>query len=203
LEAFPENCSLGSDNALVNLFVLTIGQSGAIALSILLVINIFFAGNSSVTITSRITFALARDKALPFSDTFYALNKSTKSPFNAIMLIWFVDVILLLIGLGNSTAFVAITALTTIGFQLSYAVPIWMRITYSANTFEQSAFSLGRLSYPIHCIAAVWLVATSLLFFWPSEFPVDGEKYELCGRCGRMLCSRCYRILVHLCQESI
>jgi len=172
------NCNLtaGNTNALVNIFILTIGYEGTLALSILLIINIFFAGNSSVTITSRITFALARDHALPLSDIFHQLNEATKSPFNAICLVWAMDIVLLLIGLGNTSAFYAIIGLTTIGFQISYAMPLIMRVTYSRNTFKQGAFHLGRFSYPIHCMSAVWLLFTSILLFWPQQFPVTAQN---------------------------
>jgi amino acid transporter len=38
---------------------------GAVTLSVILLVNYFFAGFSSLTVTSRIGFAMARDKAFP------------------------------------------------------------------------------------------------------------------------------------------
>lgn len=53
--------------ALSNLFVYAIGNTGALGLLSIIAINVFFAGVSSTTVTSRITFAMVRDGAIPGS----------------------------------------------------------------------------------------------------------------------------------------
>lgn len=50
---------------------------GAISMTALLIVNLFFAGFSSLTVTSRIGYAMARDGALPFSKYFKGVNKKT------------------------------------------------------------------------------------------------------------------------------
>jgi len=90
-----------------------------------------------------------------------------------VILIFVFDAILLTLPLVNPQAFAAIVSLTTIGFQISYAIPIWLRITHSKNTFQQGQFHLGKFSIICGWISALWLTLTSLLFFWPFKYPVN------------------------------
>jgi amino acid transporter len=84
---YDENSTI-SHTPIVNLFVMSSGYSSGLALSILLIINLFFAGMASVTITARITFALARDKAFPFSNILSVVNDTTKSPVYSVIFVW-------------------------------------------------------------------------------------------------------------------
>jgi len=124
-------------------------------------------------VTTRIAFAMSRDGALPGSSVLYNVNEWTKSPVRVVLVIYLFDAILLLLQLANSAAFSAIVSLCTIGFQISYAIPIWLRVTQSRNTFKQGAFNLGRYSIACGWISASWLTFTSLLFFWPFSYPVN------------------------------
>jgi amino acid transporter len=73
-----KTCSLRrtSGNGAFNLFMQATSGPGSVCaapgfgqtIAWLLVINAFFAGLSSVTVTGRITFALARDNGFPFSE---------------------------------------------------------------------------------------------------------------------------------------
>lgn len=112
----------------------------------LLIVNMFFAGFSSMTVTSRIGFAMARDGAFPFSQTLYKVNSKTKTPDRIIFLVFVLDVLLCLLPLISTTAFEAITSVSAIGYQISYAIPILLRLTVSRDTFKKSSFDLGRAS---------------------------------------------------------
>jgi len=46
-------------------------KKGASFLTVVLLINIFLAGFSAMTVTTRIAFAMVRDGALPKSEYFY------------------------------------------------------------------------------------------------------------------------------------
>ena len=58
-----------SSSAVINVFIISFSKNRGLinGLSILLIINLFFAGFSSMTVTSRIMFAIARDGGFPFS----------------------------------------------------------------------------------------------------------------------------------------
>jgi len=161
------------DGGIVTLYQIAAGDRGGFGLTMLLIFNIFFAGVSSITVTTRITFALARDGAFPGSKHLTPIYQKTKSPLRTILLVYIVDALLLLLPLANTTAFAAMISLCTIGFQMSYAIPIWCRVLDSRDTFPQSDFNLGRFSVPLGFISASWLTITSCFFFWPSTFPVD------------------------------
>lgn len=90
--------------------------SGALAMTIMLLINLFFAGFSSMTVTSRIGFAMARDGALPFSKFLYKINEKTKTPYRIIFLVFISDVLLCLLPLASDIAFAAVMGITTIGY---------------------------------------------------------------------------------------
>ena len=77
---------------------------------------------ASVTVTGRITFALIRDGAFPFSKQMEGVWAVTKSPAKAIIFVFFIDALILLLPLTNEAngvlAFSAITGIATIGFQV-------------------------------------------------------------------------------------
>jgi amino acid transporter len=131
-----------SDQPIVNIFGIAFSDglgnikvAGAVSMSVLLLINIFLGGFSHMTVTTRICYAMARDKALPGSKYMDKVHPKVKVPVNAIIVIFFLDSLLCLLPLGSSTAFDAINSISTIGYQISYAMPIIMRITVARNTF--------------------------------------------------------------------
>lgn len=137
-------------------------------MTILLLFNIFFAGFSSMTVTSRIGFAMARDQAFPFSNFLKQVHIKTKTPIVMIGLVFVLDALFCLLPLVSTTAFAAITSITTIGYQISYAIPIFLRVTYAKNSFKKSSFHLGSFSILIGYISFIWLVVTSTMFLFPT-----------------------------------
>jgi amino acid transporter len=79
--------------------VISYRKSGAIAMSVLVLINLFFAGFSSMTVTSRIGFAMARDNAFPGSKFLYHVTPINKVPDRQVILVFLIDVVLLLLPL--------------------------------------------------------------------------------------------------------
>ena len=138
-------------------------------MTLLLLGNIFFAGFSSLTVTSRIGFAMARDSAFPFSSFLKQVNLKTKTPIVMVFLTFLVDSLLCMLPLVSSTAFAAITSITTIGYQISYAIPIGYRVTVARKGFRKSEFNLGRFSLPIGCVSFIWLISTSVIFMLPTQ----------------------------------
>jgi amino acid transporter len=89
--------------AAVDVFLVACGSQWATAAAWLLVVNMFFAGVSSVAVSGRITFALTRDQALPYSSFFSELHPTLQSPINGIFLIFGIGKISFLI--SNSMHF--------------------------------------------------------------------------------------------------
>ena len=169
-----------TDQAVVNIFTMTFSDhqntqgshTGALILTFVLGLNIFLAGFSHMTVTTRITYALVRDKALPGSDWMNKLNHETKNPDRVLVVVLILDAALCLLPLISTTAFTAITQITTIGYQLSYGLPIALRLYQQISPSMRSSvkvgpFNLGRFSPFCAALALVWLVVTSVVLFFP------------------------------------
>lgn len=168
-----------TESAAVNVFLLQCGDKWAQALSWLTVYVLFFAGVSSVAVTGRITYALMRDKAFPQSEFWAQVHPTLQSPINAIMFVCIFDFFLLLVPLAGdngTTAFASITGLTSIGFQVSYALPIALKLIYQPDNFPLTPFNLGIWSRPLGVMSCLWLFGTSCFFFFPEESPVTSES---------------------------
>lgn len=173
----------GSDAAdtgspVINVFVYTCGELWGAVLAWLLVVNIFFAGHSSVTVTGRITYALARDKAFPFSEMIAELDPYFQSPVNALLFSMVLAALLnaLPITAIGKTAFYGIVGLSTIGYQVSYGIPILLKVVYDPADFPITPMSLGVWSYPVSLISCIWLFASGFLFLLPVSYPVTADN---------------------------
>jgi len=170
-------------NAVVNLIMQSTnaetshcGPQFGLFMTALIVINAWFAGLSSVAVTGRITFALARDNGFPYSNFFKAIHPKLKTPINALLGVFFFDFVLMCINFnttGGTAAFLAIVGLSSVGFQISYALPILFKMICKQPNFPKTKFDLGKYSLPCGVISCVWLFTTNLFFFFPTNGPVD------------------------------
>ena len=96
-------------NATIGVFVNSVGLNNAVPLTALIVIISYMAGLANMTITARIGWAMARDGSFPCSPWLRKINPVTKSPVNMVLAILIFDYILLLIPLGSTLAFSAIS----------------------------------------------------------------------------------------------
>lgn len=158
-------------NATIGVFVNSVGLNNAVPLTALIVIISYMAGLANMTITARIGWAMARDGSFPCSPWLRKINPVTKSPVNMVLAILIFDYILLLIPLGSTLAFSAISSISTIGYQASYAIPIVLRLT-SGIFVADPHFNLGAFSLPLHALSAVFLIVTGSFMFLPSATPI-------------------------------
>jgi amino acid transporter len=127
-----------------------------------------------MTLATRMAYALARDNGLPGSSWLKIVDEKSKNPEHAVSLIFVIEAILCMIPLVSLQAFKTLAQLCTIGLQLSYLIPIGVRLyvmlhpSYS-STQAKSPYSFGKLSLPSHIIAFLWLSVTTILFFLPFQ----------------------------------
>ncbi len=101
----------------------------------------------------------------------YNVHPRTKTPTGAIILTVFFDCALVVLPLISPVAFNAILSITSIGYQISYAIPILLRVTVAKNSFVQSPeFSLGRFSIFMGWQSGIFLVVTSCFMLFPNSF---------------------------------
>jgi len=168
-----------SSNAATNVFISSCGSAWGQALTWIVLVNIFLAGVSSVAITGRITFSLMRDKAFPYGEFFSQVHPTYKSPVYSIMFVFVIDCILQLLPLipkNGDTAFESILGLSTIGFQVSYAIPVLLKLVFQPTDFPVTPMALGKFSRPFGMISCVWLFGSSLFFFFPTLYPVTNRN---------------------------
>jgi amino acid transporter len=187
----------------INVLAIAVGKTWAMRMASLIAVNMFFGGLASVAVTGRIAFALARDGALPCSQTLSRTHEKFQSPVNCLLFIFVMDSIVLLLPLmgdGGQTAFYAIINLSTLGFQVSYLIPIILRQFSNPTDFPSAPMNLGKFSKVTGTIAIVWLLGSSLLLFLPYESPVTAGNFNwlcvvttitiLAGTCNWLFNSR-------------
>lgn len=170
---------------------------GACFLSSFFIVIVFFGNNALLAEGSRVLFAFARDKGLPFSDTFAKVEPKRQVPVNAILLAGFVQIALNSIYFGTITGFNTVISIATEGFcafpltirfeistdiqctDLSYAMPLLCRIiAYYTDQVRvlPGSYSLGKYSLWLNIIGLLFLVFTSITFNFPTLNPVDAEN---------------------------
>jgi amino acid transporter len=131
-------------------------------------------GRSAAVIvgSSRQTYAFARDGAMPCSKWLNTLNAS-KVPANAV---WFNVAFAAILGipyLFSEVAFETIVSINTISSNISYFIPIWLRITMARKKFQKGPFHMGSMSIPCGIVACAWIAFTSVLFILPTVSPTS------------------------------
>lgn len=151
------------------------GQGWTMWFIIIILVAMFFAGSAVVVGSSRQTYAFARDGAMPVSKWLTQLT-SHKVPANAV---WFNIIFSALLGipyLFSDVAFETIVSINTISANISYFIPIWLRITMARKRFQKGPYNMGRFSIPCGIIACAWIFFTSILFILPTQYPVTPDN---------------------------
>ena len=167
-----------TDQPVVNIYNLAFDgkKAGALAMSILLAINVYLGGFSHLTVTTRIVFAMTRDGALPGSKYITGVHPKLQLPLKSIIFVFFFDSFLVLLPLISDQTFSTITQISTIGYSTSYAIPIILRVTVSRDTFKQGPYNLGKWSILNGSVASVFLFITSIFFFFPTSFNAEMKQ---------------------------
>lgn len=94
----------------------------------------------------------------------------------------------------NSIAYEDIFSVNTISSQMSYLVPILLRIITSRTKFVPGSFSLGKSSITCGVISSYWLIFTCALFITPTEAPItaDNMNYATVPFAAIMICPMTY-----------
>jgi amino acid transporter len=155
----------------------TIGRTGAELLLLVAIGAQLFCGMSSVTANSRMIYAFSRDGALPASSFWHRVNKRTRTPTNAIWLAAGGALILGLPYLWNATAYGAVISIATIGLYVAYVIPTYLRLRQGEN-FKRGPWSLGRWSYVVGWAAVAWVVFIFFLFMLPQFGPINFTTFN-------------------------
>ncbi|CAF4125640.1 unnamed protein product [Adineta steineri] len=148
----------------------------ATMLTTLLVLNLYFGGISSITVTSRIFFSMARDGAFPYSHYLRWIYEGTKIPMGTLIFICVIHSTLLSFQLISTTAVTAFLSISTFCLQISYLIPILFRSTISRKIFPLGEYNFGQFGVPIAIISSIWLIITSFFMILPNQYPITSHN---------------------------
>ena len=136
-----------------------------------LVIVNYLCGLAAITSTSRMVYAFARDRGLPFTTCLKSVSLTYRTPVAAI---WFTAFLSFAVTL-YSPAFAALSSASVVFLYVSYAMPVGAGLLAEGKTWTSfGPFRLGRLSKPF----AVITIAGVLLLIYagiqpPSNIVLD------------------------------
>lgn len=135
-----------------------------------------------VSSVSRLTWAWARDGALP--QYFGHVDQVQRVPLRAVVLATIIASLLALLNIGSSTyiAFSAIISLSSLAVYLSYAVVLACVLYARLNGgFEPGPWNLGRAGSTINLLGLIYTVYIMIWLPFPNYLPVTAANMNYCG----------------------
>ena len=148
----------------------------------------FFCTTACMTSASRMTFAFARDGAIPGSSLWSKVS-AVKVPANAVMLVGVVSALITLpalveVNLGTAeepliipVAFYAVVSVAVIGLYLAFAIPIWLRWR-AGDSFVPGSWNNGSKYRWMNLVAVAEIAIISVYFvlpFTPAAVPFTDD----------------------------
>lgn len=126
---------------------------------------------------SRLTWAFARDRGLPYSSYLSVVSERWKIPLRAIVLTTVINVFLSMLILESTAAFSAIISLSIVAIYTSYILPIVLMLRLriiAPKSIRYGPFNLGRWGIFVNVVGIVYSIYTSIFLLFPSQVPVTG-----------------------------
>ncbi|EMD31992.1 hypothetical protein CERSUDRAFT_162457 [Gelatoporia subvermispora B] len=153
---------------LATIFFNSFGKVGTLAIWSLLIFAQCVVIPCVLIISSRQTFALTRDGALPFSSILYHMHSRVHTPVRCVWACALIALILGLLALGGTAASSAIFSLSVSAQFIAYIVPISSKL-FGGEKWIPGPFSLGRWSRPVGIISIIWMVFAITIFSFPAS----------------------------------
>ena len=135
------------------------------------------------TAAIRLTFAMARDNALPFGERLATVNPRTQTPIVPAITIGVIAVIILVINIANIQIFTVLTSIAIIMIYLAYLMvtgPLLKKRFQGQwpppDLKEGGYFTMGKWGMPVNIVAVVWGIAMATNLAWPRA-AVYGEGW--------------------------
>ncbi|KAI2467058.1 amino acid transporter [Annulohypoxylon bovei var. microspora] len=153
----------------------------ATILTLMLAVCFINGTNGCVTSSSRLLYAMARDKGIAYHGYFAHITPKLDVPVRTIVFTFVFNVLFGLLYLGPSVAFSAYAASTTIFLNVSYVFPVLTLLVRGRGVLrqhrsERTYFDLGRAGWALNVVAAIFVVVTSVFFCFPTGLPVSGDE---------------------------
>ena len=153
--------------AVLAIVIYGLGRRAGNAVMLLAVAAMWFCGMAAVTSVSRVIYALARDKGLPFASFWCKTNPRHKTPAAAI---WF-SVIVAFLALAYRASYSVVTSLSVVACYLAYNIPVYLGWRRKEQWMaRRGPWHLGRYSNLINVLALLWtIVICTILIMPPNE----------------------------------
>ncbi|MBJ8346695.1 APC family permease [Antrihabitans sp. YC2-6] len=140
------------------------------------------------TAAIRLTFAMARDNALPFGEKLARVHPKTQTPIVPAVVIGVLAVLILVVNVGQPNIFTVLTSIAIIMIYLAYLMvtgPLlvkrfkgqWPPKDLKAGGY----FTMGRWGMFVNIVAVLWGAGMALNLAWPREAIYGTPWYNTWG----------------------
>jgi urea carboxylase system permease len=140
------------------------------------------------TAAIRLTFAMARDNALPFGEKLARVNPDTQTPITPAVVIGVIAALILAVNIGQPKIFTVLTSIAVIMIYLAYLMvtgPLLMKRLRGhwppADLAAGGYFTMGRWGLLVNVVAVLWGVGMALNLAWPREAVYGTPWYNTWG----------------------
>ena len=126
------------------------------------------------TAAIRLSFAMARDNALPFGEKLATVNPKTQTPIVPAVTIGIISAVILVINIANPQIFTVLTSIAIIMIYLAYLMvtgPMLKKRFQGqwppADLKEGGYFTMGKWGLPVNIFAVLWGSLMALNLAWP------------------------------------
>ena len=153
------------DSAFLDIFRFSLGDGFGSVVVGLCAGAMWLCGLAGMTSASRMVYAFARDKGLPFSHLLAKVDETHKTPAPAI---WALATFALILAFSVSI-YSAVVSIATIALYISYGLPIatrlWARLTKKHE--KKGPWNLGKFSTLVSILAVAWVTFITVVFMLP------------------------------------
>ena len=140
------------------------------------------------TAAIRLSFAMARDNALPFGEKLARVNPETQTPIVPAVVIGVIAALILVVNIGQPKIFTVLTAIAIIMIYLAYLMvtgPMLKRRLQGqwppADLAAGGYFTMGKWGMLVNVVAVLWGAGMALNLAWPRESVYGTPWYNTWG----------------------
>jgi hypothetical protein len=140
------------------------------------------------TAAIRLTFAMARDNALPFGEKLARVNSKTQTPIVPAIVIGVIAELILVVNIGQPKIFTVLTSIAVIMIYLAYLMvtgPLLKKRLEGqwppADLVAGGYFTMGRWGMFVNIVAVLWGTGMAINLAWPREAVYGAPWYNTWG----------------------
>src|SRR6266853_4376493 len=140
------------------------------------------------TAAIRLSFAMARDNALPFGEKLARVNSKTRTPIVPAIVIGVIAELILVVNIGQPKIFTVLTSIAVIMIYLAYLMvsgPLLKKRLQGqwppADLVAGGYFTIGKWGMFVNIVAVLWGTGMAINLGWPREAVYGAPWYNTWG----------------------